>query len=123
MWAFPERALAGGRSPAAEAKRVAHALGHAVTAGGEELSPVQHTFTHLRARYLPILLWTAERDGAEHSDRRWVDPSQPDAALPAAQKRIVRDAALEIARHVRPLAGRTITGPPRVPPEVEPMER
>jgi A/G-specific adenine glycosylase len=79
MWAFPEREVSGGPT-------------EDVTAGQSEhhrLPEVRHAFTHFRARYLP---WVLRAEGVEISgpaERRWVPPSEPGVALPAAQKRIM----------------------------------
>jgi len=102
MWSFPEARLEGGpvgRGSGAAAGVVEGARAAAASAGaslsGERaplpLPPVRHRFTHLDARYHPVLL--AGR-GAGGENRRWVALAEPiELAFPVAQEKIARAAA------------------------------
>jgi A/G-specific adenine glycosylase len=82
MWEFPGEELEGADAPPEEAL------------AGDPLPPLTHTFTHLRAHYLPVLL---DRDGgppeAEGATRRWVSVAETvELALPVAQGKILASA-------------------------------
>jgi A/G-specific adenine glycosylase len=136
MWAFPEGELAAGRPPVAEARRVAAALGVSVARESAELPPVDHIFTHLRARYLPVLLWTRGPEGSgprtasgqadERTHCRWIHPDDTTVALPAAQRRILGDAAQRALRSRPPRPRRAAPDAPDAhtpSPDTEPAER
>ena len=87
LWAFPEAWLDEAQPAMDAALARAAELGLGCRPVGL-LRPVRHTFTHLRATYLPCVL-RARTAGAESSDQRWVRPTEPVVALPTAQKRIL----------------------------------
>lgn len=103
LWSFPEAPLDGGDDPGGEvvggvptteaSRRAAREAG-ATLVGGVSPRPlpvVRHRFTHLDARYHPVLL--AGR-GADHENRRWVPLARREhLALPVAQEKIARAAA------------------------------
>jgi A/G-specific adenine glycosylase len=89
LWAFPEAQLDGAGSPLDAALARTEELGLCCRAVGP-LPPVRHTFTHLRATYLPWLLRLGERSADPGPHERWVPPAEPDVAVPAAQKRILQ---------------------------------
>ena len=97
MWAFPDMSLGedGGGDLAGAATAVTGALeGVSVRVGPgawpRELPEVRHRFTHLDARYQPVLL---AGEGTADEDRRWIPLSGPwPVALPVAQERIARAA-------------------------------
>jgi A/G-specific adenine glycosylase len=99
MWAFPERELEAGwcaddvRGAAVTLARQQLPASGPVpdVADVEPLPEVRHTFTHLRATYLPWMLRSSlpAPAGESDPDRRRVAPSAPGLPLPAAQKRIL----------------------------------
>ena len=96
MWEFPSAELSSTRGGAAASAATASALQHLATLGlhgqpAASLTPVRHTFTHLRATYHPIVI----RCGSDRRARpavpttAWVHPSRFDEwALPVAQQKI-----------------------------------
>jgi A/G-specific adenine glycosylase len=98
LWACPEAELDEAGSPLDAALARAEELGLRCRAESP-LPDVRHTFTHLRATYLPWLL-RVEGRAAEHGPhQRWVLPCAPGVPLPTAQKRILET-----------LAGRSMDG-------------
>jgi A/G-specific adenine glycosylase len=97
LWSFPEYELTTGLSKE-EARSIALEIALDDPArevlGPErgEASPlpeVRHAFTHFRARYVPWIFRYATIAPPGPAQRRWVRPSDPGLALPAAQKRIM----------------------------------
>jgi A/G-specific adenine glycosylase len=90
MWAFPERRLEGeGESEAAEAARsIAVTLGLGPIGAPTSLPDIRHRFSHLEARYLPVLL-DVERAATPAPPRvaRWIAPEDDEVALPVAQRK------------------------------------
>jgi A/G-specific adenine glycosylase len=108
LWAFPEVELQGPRSAPSAARGVARALGYTVVARARALAQVRHAFTHLRARYFPVLLEARGGAASPPPGQRWVDPSRLGSlAVPTAQRRIAASAWSALERpEPRSLAGR-----------------
>jgi len=107
LWAFPEVRMAGDVDPGGQgdadgrvtrASRLAAREAGATLAGGDPPRPlpvVRHRFTHLDARYHPVLL---AGSGADYENRRWVPLARRERlALPVAQEKIARAAAAVLA--------------------------
>jgi len=101
LWAFPEVRMEV--DPAAErdgdgrvdraSRRAALEAGATLAGEGrpQRLSVVRHRFTHLDARYHPVLL---AGSGTDDENRRWVPLARRERlALPVAQEKIARAAA------------------------------
>lgn len=97
MWAFPDAPLDGATTPdegvvaasRAAAEKAGATLVERRTA--RMLPVVRHRFTHLEARYHPVLL---AGSGPDHENRRWVAlERRGQVALPVAQEKIARAAA------------------------------
>lgn len=91
MWEFPGSLIREGESYAAAAERTAREVVGIGVRARADLAPVNHTFTHVRVGYQPVL--------CDHSDGepraidcdawRWIHPEGLDAhALPRAQQKI-----------------------------------
>lgn len=96
MWSFPEREVAGADGQhAVQEIEVEQAAREAAREAGAELrdgtparplAEVRHRFTHLDARYRPVVLAGA---GADDENRRWIVPARrAEVALPRAQEKI-----------------------------------
>ena len=95
MWSFPEREVGEGGTD--DARAAARDAGATLTDGAAELrlGEVRHRFTHLDARYRPVVLAGAGSDG---ENRRWVPLERRSGlALPRAQERIAEAAAAALA--------------------------
>lgn len=90
MWAFPELLRDDGSYPAVE--RLAGEFGLRTVGEPRPLEAVEHRFTHLAARYVPVAVEVAPvvPDVAEQRDDvRWMGPKgRTDTALPVAQRRV-----------------------------------
>jgi adenine-specific DNA glycosylase len=96
MWAFPEEELGEGEVPLAGVARILARVGPQLGAGekeearaAERMEPVRHTFTHLRATYLPYrMFWPPP--ASPSPGWCWVKSGEGDAlALPVAQHKIL----------------------------------
>jgi A/G-specific adenine glycosylase len=89
MWAFPCVELAPEEGAATAAARAASAAGVAVVAAtGRELEPVRHDFSHLRARYRPVLFRLPGTPTAGEA-ARWADAEAlARVAMPVAHRKI-----------------------------------
>ncbi len=88
MWAFPE--TVGGRS----AK-----VGEGPATAGVPLAPVDHVFSHLRARYEPVLVIREASSDPVPPPRRWVTSNgAAELALPVAQRKILEAAMTHLNR-------------------------
>jgi A/G-specific adenine glycosylase len=98
LWAFPEAELKGKRDARAAVRAIARTLALTPVGRARALQGVRHAFTHLRARYQPVLLRTAAGGPNPTAERMWLDPSRLGAlAIPNAQLRIAELAALALA--------------------------
>jgi A/G-specific adenine glycosylase len=94
MWSFPEREVRVGEGAAArEASREAARQAGATLTDARPALPlgeVRHRFTHLDARYRPLVL---AGEGADAENRRWLPLERRDEiAFPTAQEKIARAA-------------------------------
>ena len=90
LWAFPETRLQPEDDPGVGALQLARGLGFQVREG-LQLPGVSHAFTHLRARYLPVLFRLQKSERAPRG-ARWVPSSgHQGVALPTAQRRTLAE--------------------------------
>jgi A/G-specific adenine glycosylase len=107
LWAFPETPVDGDVDPRGDeelddrvtgaSRRAAQEAGATLTGGDppRPLPVVRHRFTHLDARYHPVLL---AGSGADDENRRWVPLARRQRfALPVAQEKIASAAAAALA--------------------------
>lgn len=110
LWEFPGAEMADREDGSTAACRAARIAGIAVDAPGRELPPVDHVYSHLKARYRPYLFHVRDRDpvsagvgaaavadgappAADSDDGpTWMGPAAlRDAALPRAQRIIAEN--------------------------------
>jgi A/G-specific adenine glycosylase len=98
MWSFPERDVTAGTPVAEAAREAARDAGATLTdaAPSRALAEVRHRFTHLAARYRPMLLAGV---GSDDENRRWMPLERRggETALPTAQEKIAKAAEAALA--------------------------
>ncbi len=97
MWSFPEREVAAGTTVDQAARVAARAAEAALTDAptARPLPEVRHRFTHLDARYRPVLL---AGEGSDDENRRWIPlERRGETALPTAQEKIAKAALAALA--------------------------
>jgi A/G-specific adenine glycosylase len=87
MWEFPGLEIPDHEEAEEVARRAAAERGLTVREGAEELPPVDHLYSHLRARYRPWLMWGGPAGDGEANGVRWVTLDQlHELPLPKAQQ-------------------------------------
>ncbi len=92
LWDFPAVRRAPREALAAAVVRAAREVAGVDVRPVEELSPIDHTFTHMKVTYRPVLCDWIDGEGGPHGCERveWVDPAELEHfAMPIAFRRMV----------------------------------
>ncbi len=97
LWGFPAAEAAPGEAPAQTAVRAAGEVGVRVHAqDAVELGAVRHQFSHLTATYRAFRFPATGGSGSLEEGARWLSAAEmAELALPVAQRKIARLAAVE----------------------------